>query len=131
MEDFSMERIQTLYLILVIVANALILYTPIFIVARRFPEAWLVALLVGGGIAAALFAAIAIILYYRPETQLKTCNLALLGQGVLFGTAVGIFISMPGINMQSFEAIAGIALPFVGIILILIAKSAIKRDYYG
>lgn len=126
-----MERIQTLYLILVIVVNALLLYTPIFIVARRFPETWLVSLLVAGGIAAALFAAIAIILYYKPLTQLKTCNLALISQGVLFGTAVGIFISMPGINMQSFEAIAGIALPFLGIILIFFAKSAIKRDYYG
>lgn len=126
-----MERIQTLYLILVIVVNALLLYTPIFFVAKRFPETWLVLLLVAGGIAAALFAAIAIILYYKPLTQLKTCNLALISQGVLFGTAVGIFISMPGINMQSFEAIAGIALPFLGIILIFFAKSAIKRDYYG
>jgi len=126
-----MERIQTLYLTLVIIANALILYTPVFIEARRFPEVWLVTLLVGGGIAAALFAVIAVILYYKPEAQIKSCNIALVGQGILFGTAVGIYISMPAIDMQSFEAIAGIVLPFLGVILILLAKKAIKKDLYG
>ncbi len=122
------QRIQTVFLALVLLFNIGFVFTPLFAEALAFPNDWLIFLLAGALTLSSVLSLLAIFQYKNRKLQSKNVLLAMIGQVIALGTAAGILFSMGAWDTGSIGEIGSALLLLIGWICQLLANRAIKKD---
>jgi hypothetical protein len=122
------QRIQSLYLLLAVILNIAVFFTPVYRHAVNDPVAW-----IGWGFASSLtltflLAAAAIFLYKNRILQLRMVKLGTYIQIVVLGFTAGILFSLGGFGTFLWKEVLSSGLVVLGLILFWLAGRAIKKD---
>ena len=122
------QRIQSLFLFLILPVNIGFAFTPMFSHAMLDPSGWL-----SNGLIAALLFSIALSLYtiflFRDrKNQMRWVKRAMLFQIIGVGMAVGVFFTVGRIGMNLMEEALSVGLLVLGILLQYMALHYISKD---
>lgn len=122
------QRIQSVYLLLVALLNLAVFFTPLYRHAVYDPAAW-----IGKGLALTLTAVLiialaAIFLYKNRTTQLKVVKFATYIQITALGFAAGVLFSLGGFGTFLWREILSSGVIGLGLIFLWLAGRAIKQD---
>lgn len=122
------QRIQTVYLALIIILNTIVFFTPIYSHAVNDPAAW-----IGLGLAMCLTiglgcAGIAIFLYKDRQTQLMWTKIGTYAQITALGFAAGVLFSMGGFGTFLMNEVLSAGLILLSLLLFWLAGRSIKAD---
>ena len=122
------QRIQTIFLALVALANLGVYFTPIYTRAMEDPQQW-----IGFGLAISLVVEVilsvyCIFLFNNRKNQLSWVKRAAFVQIIALGFSVGVFFSLGGIGTYLWDEAIGTGLIVLGFILHLLALRFIHKD---
>lgn len=122
------QRIQTVYLALIVILNTIVFFTPIYSHAVNDPSAW-----IGLGLAISLTIAlacsgIAIFLYKTRSTQLMWTKIGTFAQIAAAGFASGVLFSMGGFGTFLWPEVLSSGLILLSLLLFWLAGKGIKSD---
>ncbi|MDG5767476.1 DUF4293 family protein [Balneolales bacterium ANBcel1] len=122
------QRIQTIFLFLILPVNAGFVFTPMFPHALQDPSGWL-----SNGLMAALFFSVALSLYSvflfrNRQNQMKWVKRGMLFQVIAIGMAVGVFFTVGRIGMNLMAEALSVGLLVLGVALQYVALHYIDRD---
>nr|WP_272491789.1 DUF4293 family protein [Natronogracilivirga saccharolytica] len=122
------QRIQSLFLLLILPVNIGFAFTPMFSHAMLDPSGWL-----SNGLIAALLFSIALTLYtiflFRDrQNQMRWVKRAMLFQVIAVGMAVGVFFTVGHIGMNLIEEALSVGLLVLGVLLQYMALHYIWKD---
>lgn len=122
------QRIQSVYLLLVAVLNLIVFFTPLYRHAVHDPAAW-----IGNGMALTLTAVlilslVAIFLYKNRVNQLKVVKLTTYIQITALGFAAGVLFSLGGFGTFLWKEVLASGIIGLGLIFLWLAGRAIKKD---
>lgn len=122
------QRIQTVYLALIVILNTIVFFTPIYSHAVNDPAAW-----IGLGLAISLTialgcAGISIFLFKNRPTQLMWTKMGTYAQIVALGFAAGVLFSMGGFGSFLWQEVVSSGLIVLSLLLFWLAGRAIKAD---
>ncbi|MEX0724226.1 MAG: DUF4293 family protein [Gracilimonas sp.] len=122
------QRIQTVFLILAILLNLAVYFTPIYEKAMNDPQQW-----IGIGMASSLLIAmvlnvVCIFLYNNRRNQIVWVKRAALIQVIGFGFCVGVLFSLGGIGTYLWDEALGTGLVFFGLIFQILTMRYIRKD---
>ncbi len=122
------QRIQTLFLLLVIPVNVGFALTPMFAHAMLDPSGWL-----SNGLIAAILFSMALSLYsiflFRDRhNQIRWVQRSMLFQLIAFGMIIGIFFTVGRIGLHLLHEVYSTGLLFFGVILQYLALHFINKD---
>lgn len=122
------QRIQTVFLILAVLLNGGVFFTPIFERAIDDPAPWMpIAFGVALG-AAALLSLYAIFLYQNRKNQVSWVKYGIGIQFVSLGFSVGILLSLGGIGTYLWDESIGVGLVLLALIFQFLAVRYIRKD---
>lgn len=122
------QRIQTVFLLLVLLLNIGFLFTPLFAEAMAYPNDWLLFLITGSLTLSSVLSLLAIFQYKNRKLQSKNVLISMIGQVTALGSAAGILFSLGAINTGALGEIGSILLLLLGWICQFLANRAIKKD---
>ncbi|RNC83350.1 MAG: DUF4293 family protein [Balneola sp.] len=122
------QRIQTVFLSLVVFSNLGVYFTPIYTHAMNDPQQW-----IGFGLAislliSSLLAVYTIFLFKNRRNQIAWTKRTAFVQVIAVGLAVGVFFSLGGIGTYLWDEAIGTGLIVLGIIFLLLALRSISKD---
>ncbi len=122
------QRIQTLFLFLVLPVNIGFVFTPMFSHAMQDPSGWLS----NGLIAALLFSMVlslyTIFLFRNRPNQMRWVKRSMLFQVIAIGMVIGIFFTVGRLGPGLLNEALSVALPAAGLILQYLALHFIDKD---
>lgn len=122
------QRIQTLFLALVIAINIIFFFLPLYGEALRDPSAWVTNILTFALVVAAGLCLYAIFLFRDRPKQMRMVRMGMVMQLVAFGACIGLFFTLGTIFTALWqEALAAGMLAF-GVILCYLAMHFIHKD---
>jgi hypothetical protein len=122
------QRIQTVFILFAIAANALFFIFPVDNHAKDDPQQWIYYLLTGSILMAALIQFYGLLLYKNRAQQVKVIRLGELPQVVAFGSALGVVLSLGGLGSFLWDEMIGVALLFCALLFEVFAVQFIKKD---
>ncbi|MDI6401329.1 DUF4293 family protein [Balneolaceae bacterium ANBcel3] len=122
------QRIQTLFLLLIIPLNAGFVFTPMFSHAMLDPQGWL-----SNGLIAALLFSILLSVYTVAQfrnrhNQIKWVKRAMLFQIIAIGMVVGVFFTVGRLGSHLLAEAYSIGLLLSGLLLQYLALHYINKD---
>jgi hypothetical protein len=122
------QRLQTLFLIIAVILNTGVFFSPVYRHAMNDPAGW-----VGLGFASLLTAAsllgiISVFLYNNRINQLRWVKLATLLQIAVFGFAGGILFSLGGFGTFLWKEVISTGIILLSLICFWQAGRLIKKD---
>ncbi|MDX1590986.1 MAG: DUF4293 domain-containing protein [Balneolaceae bacterium] len=122
------QRIQSVYLLLITLLNISVFFTPIYRQAMNDPAEW-----IGLGFAISLtlsflLSGIAIFLYKNRKRQLQVVKAGTYLQIVSAGFSVGILFSLGGFGTFLWQEVLSTGLVVLALLFYWLAGSAIKKD---
>ncbi len=122
------QRIQTLFLFLVLPVNIGFVFTPMFSHAMLDPSGWL-----SNGLMAALLFSMALSLYSiflfrNRQNQMRWVKRAMLFQLIAIGMVIGIFFTVGRIGLNLYQEALSLALLVGGLIFQYLALHFINKD---
>jgi len=122
------QRIQTVYLLVVVFLNAGFLFTPVFDQTEAYPDQWMVLLLSTALTLSTILSFLAIFLYKKRPIQIRLITIGMIAQVVVIGVAAGVLFSMGSINTESIAEISGVLMIVLAWILQFLSVKSIKKD---
>jgi hypothetical protein len=122
------QRIQTVFLIFALFANAFFFIFPVDNHAKDDPQQWIYYLLVGSIALASFFQLFALFSFKNRPRQIKVIRLGELPQIVAFGSSLGVVFSLGGIGSFLWDEMIATALLFCALLFELLAAQAVKKD---
>jgi hypothetical protein len=122
------QRPQTLFLVLTILSNLTVYFTPIYDKALQDPQLW-----VGYGLAGSLVLAmglglISIFKYTDRKDQIKWVKISMIPQLAGLGFSVGVLFSLGGIGTYLWDEAIGAGLVGLALLFLGLALRFIKKD---
>lgn len=122
------QRLQTVFLVLAILLNLTVYFTPIYEKAIADPQWW-----VGTGLATVLLFAmiingVSIFMYNNRPLQMTLVKRSMIFQIIALGFSVGILFSLGGIGTYLWDEALGTGLVFLGLIFQILALRYIRKD---
>lgn len=122
------QRIQTLFLLLVLPVNIGFVFTPMFPHALQDPSGWL-----SNGLIAALVFSMALSLYTiflfrNRQNQTRWVKRSMLFQVIAIGMAIGVFFTVGRFGLHLLEEALSVGLLIAGVILQYLALHYIDKD---
>lgn len=122
------QRIQTVYLILGILLNAAIYFTPLYGHALKDPSTWITVAITAAITLATLVILISIFLFKNRPQQIQWVKISLLLQIIGLGFLIGILFSLGGVGLFLYEEGLSLLLPIVTLIFQILAIRKIRKD---
>jgi heme exporter protein D len=122
------QRPQTIFLVLAVIANLIVFFTPIYRHAVNDPAAW-----IGLGFAisltlAMIIALVSIFLFKNRMNQLKGVKMATYIQIIGLGFAAGVLFSLGGFGTFLWREVLGSGLIVIALAMFWLAGRSIKKD---
>lgn len=122
------QRIQTLYLLLAVILNTAVFFTPIYSHAVNDPAPW-----IGLGLALSLTialgcAAVAIFMYKNRPVQLMWVKIGTYTQIIGLGFAAGVLFSLGGFGTFLWREVLSAGLIVLTLMFFWLAGRGIKKD---
>lgn len=122
------QRPQTLFLVLTILSNLTVYFTPIYDKALQDPQLW-----IGYGLASSLvlvmvLALISIFKYTDRNNQIKWVKISMIPQLVGLGFSIGVLFSLGGIGTYLWDEAIGVGLVGLALLFLGLALHFIKKD---
>lgn len=122
------QRIQSIYLALVLFLDASFVFTPLFSKVMDDPSAWLSSTHVAAIAFSAIVSVYAIFLFSNRDKQIKMVKAAIVFQVIGFGSALGVLLSLGGIGSYLWDEALSWLLLLSAILFQLLALNAIRKD---
>ncbi len=122
------QRIQTVFLALVVIINIVFFFLPLYDEALRDPGAWVTNILTFSLVVAAGISLYAIILFKDRPKQMRMVRMALVMQLVAFGACIGIFFTLGTIFTSLWQEALSAGLLGIGVVLCYLALHFIHKD---
>lgn len=122
------QRIQSVYLFLAVVLNVAIFFSALFDRAQADPQAWISVGYTVVLIVASVLALVTLFLYKNRSNQLKSANIAIALQTIVFGWGIGILISLGGFGPFMWDEALGALFSLIALIAEVMARKKIRDD---
>lgn len=122
------QRSQTIFLALSVIASFLVYFTPVYDKAMQDPQMWIGYGLASGLALAMILSMFSIFKYSDRKSQIKWVKIAMLFQLVGIGFAVGVLFSLGGIGTYLWDEAIGAGLAVLGLLFQGLANRSIKKD---
>lgn len=122
------QRIQTIFLLLVLPVNALFVFTPMFPHAMQDPGGWLSNGLIAALAFSLLLSAYSIFLFRNRLNQIRWVARAMLFQVIAIGMVGGIFFTVGRIGMNLLSEAFSAGLLILGLLFQYLALYFIRKD---
>jgi len=122
------QRIQTVFLLLALICNTLVYFTPIYSRAIEDPQQWIGIGLALSLVIAALLSVYSIFLFKKRKTQIAWVKKAALVEVVALGFSSGVFFSLGGIGTYLWDEAIGTGLIVLSFAFQLLALKFINKD---
>ncbi len=122
------QRIQTIWLVLAVICNALVFFTPLYTEVASDPGDWLMPLLAASLGFSALGSIYAIFLYKNRPYQIKIVTYAMIFQVVGLGASIGVVLNVIDFNNLNLIHFYGPGVILFVWILQFMAVKGIKKD---
>lgn len=122
------QRLQTVYLALVALLNALFLLTPLFNKVMEDPSAWLSSTFIAALAFASMISVYAIFLFKDRKKQIQWTKISLVFQVMSIGSALGVLVSLGGFGMYLWDEALSWVLLLLSILLQFLAIRGIAKD---
>lgn len=122
------QRIQTVYLILGILLNSALYFTPLYGHALKDPSSWITIAISAAIALATLVILISIFLYKNRPKQVQLVKISMFLQIIGLGFLIGIFFSLGGVGLFLYEEVLSLLLPIVTLLFQYLAIRKIKKD---
>ena len=122
------QRPQTLFLVLTILSNLTVYFTPIYDKALQDPQLWVGYGLAGSLVLAMLLVLISIFKYTDRKDQIKWVKISMIPQLAGLGFSVGVLFSLGGIGTYLWDEAIGAGLVGLALLFLGLALRFIKKD---
>lgn len=122
------QRPQTLFLVLTILSNLTVYFTPIYDKALQDPQLWVGYGLAGSLVLAMVLGLISIFKYTDRKDQIKWVKISMIPQLAGLGVSVGVLFSLGGIGTYLWDEAIGAGLVGLALLFLGLALRFIKKD---
>lgn len=122
------QRPQTFFLILAILSNLGVYFTPIYDRAMEDPQLWIGIGLATSLLIAMVLAGFCISLYKDRQKQISWIKKTMFMQVIGLGFATGVFFSLGGIGTYLWDEGVGLSLIVIALTFEVLALRGVKKD---
>lgn len=122
------QRIQSVFLILAIIANGAFIFFPVDNHAKDDPQQWIYWLLVGSLALATVIQLYALSMFKNRPRQAFLVRFGELPQVIAFGSSLGVVFSLGGVGLYLWDEMLATALLFAALLFELFAVQFIRKD---
>ncbi len=126
--NIVIQRIQTLFLFLVLPVNAGFVFTPMFSHALLDPSGWLSNAMIAALAFSAVLSLYALSQFRDRPKQMKWVWRSMIFQIIAIGATIGIFFTVGRIGMNLMEEALSVGLLILGLVLQYLALHYIDKD---
>lgn len=122
------QRPQTIFLVLTVLSNLAVYFTPVYDKAMQDPQGW-----IGYGLASTLalaiiLAIVSIFKFSDRKDQIKWVKISMIPQIIGLGFSTGVLFSLGGIGTYLWDEAIGVSLIVAGLLFLGLAIRFIKKD---